>query len=33
MGVCVRTELKEPEKFNTIDPLTDPTQAAEQMKL
>ena len=27
------TELKEPEKFNTIDPLADPAQAEEHMKL
>ena len=29
----MRTELKEPEKFNTIDPLLDPAVAEEQLKL
>ena len=26
-------ELKEPEKYNTVEALTDPAQAAEQLKL
>ena len=33
MLTMASTELKEPEKFNTIDPLLDPAVAEQQVKL